>query len=194
MPYKDKAKQKEAQQRSYQANKAHCRERRQTCRSRDREFVRSQKKECCYCGEKDERCLDFHHLGDKTQTVCQLVRDAASIENIKAEIAKCEVVCSNCHKKRHVPQIITDGSDWIGFNRARVEKRQWFIELLGRSWCSCGEKDSRCLEFHHVAEKRYKISYLITSGHSLRYLQEEISRCEVLCSNCHRKEHSGNVW
>lgn len=44
--------------------------------------------------------LDFDHLGDKRETIANLVRAAASIETLLSEIAKCELVCSNCHRIR----------------------------------------------------------------------------------------------
>jgi hypothetical protein len=57
----------------------------------------------CQCGEDDFRCLEFHHT-DPTQkeyTVGQMVKH--SMKLILAEIAKCKVMCSNCHKKLHHP-------------------------------------------------------------------------------------------
>lgn len=56
---------------------------------------------CIKCGEDDSRCLDFHHR-DKTKkikAVSQMVRDRAGKETILAEIAKCDVLCANCHRK-----------------------------------------------------------------------------------------------
>lgn len=44
--------------------------------------------------------MDFDHL-DPTQKEFDLSNGAGySLKRILAEIAKCEVVCSNCHRKR----------------------------------------------------------------------------------------------
>lgn len=45
--------------------------------------------------------MEFDHIGsDKIAAVSKLVTDNASLERIKAEIAKCELVCANCHAIR----------------------------------------------------------------------------------------------
>jgi len=56
---------------------------------------------CMICGEKEIVCLDFHHLNpeDKDYSIGNLV--VFSIERIIQEIAKCILVCKNCHAKIH---------------------------------------------------------------------------------------------
>jgi len=52
----------------------------------------------------------------------------------------------------------------------------------------CGEKDPACLDFHHdVGDKESAISNVKTWG--IKKLEEEISKCIVLCANCHRRLH-----
>lgn len=55
---------------------------------------------CVDCGESDIVVLDFDHLGDKIAGVATLVNKGARLELIEQEIAKCEVVCSNDHRRR----------------------------------------------------------------------------------------------
>lgn len=52
----------------------------------------------------------------------------------------------------------------------------------------CGQKDPVLLEFNHLdpASKSGNVSEMIRSGASLRRLQAEIGKCEVLCANCHQ--------
>ena len=54
---------------------------------------------CVDCGESDIRVLDFDHLGDKKQNVSNML-NGSSFESIIAEIAKCEVRCANCHRRK----------------------------------------------------------------------------------------------
>lgn len=65
-----------------------------------KEFISSYKmgKGCVDCGyNKHHSALDFDHIkGEKKLNVCF----AKSIAQAKKEIAKCEVVCSNCHRIR----------------------------------------------------------------------------------------------
>ncbi len=59
---------------------------------------------CCDCGEKDFIVLEFDHKENKTLNVSDMVRLCFSLEKIKEEISKCDVVCRNCHKRRTAKQ------------------------------------------------------------------------------------------
>jgi hypothetical protein len=52
------------------------------------------------------------------------------------------------------------------------------------------------MDFDHVrGEKRYTIGKLVASMLSLDYLLEELSNCDLVCSNCHRlRTFSRKVW
>ena len=54
---------------------------------------------CTDCGETDPVVLEFDHLGDKEFGIAQAVA-YRSWQTILDEIAKCEVVCANCHRRR----------------------------------------------------------------------------------------------
>ena len=63
------------------------------------------KRGCACCGYSDHAAaLDFDHIDPKTK-----VRDIAqmhtvSVEKLKLEISKCQVLCANCHRiKTHDP-------------------------------------------------------------------------------------------
>jgi hypothetical protein len=63
--------------------------------------VRSQG--CADCGENHPAVLEFHHVDprDKSETIAQMVALNRNWKRIEAEIAKCVVLCCNCHRKRH---------------------------------------------------------------------------------------------
>lgn len=54
----------------------------------------------------------------------------------------------------------------------------------------CDENHIACLEFHHTdpSTKEANIGSKVRSW-STKKLLEEIAKCEILCANCHRKEH-----
>jgi hypothetical protein len=77
--------------------------RRNTCIAENREFLKDyfEKHHCVDCGESDLVVLEFDHIyGVKTFNVGEAVVQGFSLEKIKQEIQKCEVVCANCHKRR----------------------------------------------------------------------------------------------
>lgn len=61
---------------------------------------------CTDCGESDPVVLEFDHLRDKLFDVSAALTQRAW-PSILAEIAKCEVVCSNCHRRRTARRVGT---------------------------------------------------------------------------------------
>lgn len=60
---------------------------------------------CIDCGETDPVVLDFDHVkGEKVMAVAHMVTAGRKWSTIEAEIAKCEVRCANCHRRRHAKQ------------------------------------------------------------------------------------------
>lgn len=57
---------------------------------------------CVDCGETDIRCLEFDHLDPtaKVAAVSFMVQEVWSWARIIAEIQKCVVRCSNCHRRK----------------------------------------------------------------------------------------------
>jgi hypothetical protein len=57
---------------------------------------------CADCGgEFPPHLLDFDHVsGDKLADICAMRMRTVAREAIRAEIAKCEVVCATCHRAR----------------------------------------------------------------------------------------------
>ena len=54
---------------------------------------------CLGCGETDVLVLDFDHQRDKVTDVSAMVRHGWSTQAIELEIAKCQVLCANCHRR-----------------------------------------------------------------------------------------------
>jgi hypothetical protein len=56
---------------------------------------------CIDCGESNPIVLEFDHVRDKKHNnISSMIRRGNSIDNIKAEINKCDVRCANCHRKQ----------------------------------------------------------------------------------------------
>jgi hypothetical protein len=61
---------------------------------------------CSICSEDHPACLHFHHRdpNEKDIQIAQAANMGWSKEKILAEIAKCDVLCANCHAKLHYEQ------------------------------------------------------------------------------------------
>lgn len=57
----------------------------------------------------------------------------------------------------------------------------------------CSENDPCCLDFHHIRDKKHEISNMAYEGYSWESILDEIAKCVILCSNCHRKHHAGRL-
>jgi len=57
----------------------------------------------CPCGENEGCCLEFHHRNPATKikAVADMVADGYSRASIEREWNKCDVLCANCHRKKH---------------------------------------------------------------------------------------------
>ena len=205
MPYKDPEKQKEYLRKHYQANKEKYKKKSKRLRDDRREKLKELKATaiCCICGENDPRCLDFHHRNpeEKDFGITRAIRDRVAWSTILEEIEKCDLICANCHRKGHA-SLVAKGkkkghrSPHYERNKKRIERARRFVKRARESSkCEkCGEDRSECLDFHHRHGKDLTISELVARKASIAKLKEAIAKCDVLCANCHRVEHGGNIW
>jgi len=70
-----------------------------------RHFIQAHKAalRCVDCGENHPATLDFHHTNpaEKERSLGDIGKYGWSRTKVLAEIAKCVVLCANCHRKRH---------------------------------------------------------------------------------------------
>lgn len=69
---------------------------------RDRVFDILRNSACLHCGESDPTVLTFDHIDRslKKNEVGTLVSQGYSWETIESEIAKCQILCANCHMRK----------------------------------------------------------------------------------------------
>ena len=68
-------------------------------------------------------------------------------------------------------------------------KREFVNDYKKKQTCGkCNDKRWFCLDFHHLdrKQKRFNISECIRQGYGIEAIKEEMKKCIVLCSNCHR--------
>jgi len=151
---------------------------------------------CADCGERDPVILEFDHVAAKNGNVSDMVRHAVAPKRVAAEMDRCEVVCSNCHRIRTFSRmeyswrLVPDGVELDGRYTPGVRRNlKYVLALLRAAHCAdCGENDIRVLEFDHVDGKTGDVTVMARDGCSLARLEDEVDRCEIRCCNCHRRK------
>lgn len=105
----DKAHQASWYRRNSTRLKAKCGARRAAVRleTQKRVFAYLKEHPCVDCGEPDPVVLEFDHADrvTKLDTVARMMANGSPWPRIEEEIAKCDVRCANCHKRRTALQL-----------------------------------------------------------------------------------------
>lgn len=79
----------------------------------------------------------------------------------------------------------------------KAKHRQQIVDFVvdyKKTHCceSCGESRFICLDFHHRDrnKKSFAISEAVQNHRGLARIKIEISKCMVICANCHRVLHA----
>lgn len=136
---------------------------------------------CEVCGNGEIEVLCFHHedSADKEFIIgnCRSKKWSVSVKEIK----KCKLMCHNCHRELHY-------IEGLG-----VVVKNELLKLKGSSSCSkCGyDKCTNSLAFHHRSGKEFSLGDVVGKKLSvpIEQLKNELDKCDLLCFNCHAKEH-----
>jgi hypothetical protein len=98
------------------------------------------------------------------------------------------------YQKNYVKQHYLDNKEIYKQRAKESNKRyvQWFKEIKNSLVCTkCGENRPACIEFHHPehSKKETTVATMIRKQWSRKRVLEEIAKCEILCSNCHKDFH-----
>jgi hypothetical protein len=125
-------------------------------------------------------CMDFDHRGEapKVGTISQLI--GHSFDKILSEIAKCDLICANCHRMRTRKRQRAAAKHHLA---SRLK-----IETLKTSPCfDCkGCFSPECMDFDHRDPKSKSMNIAQMIGRRLDKILGEIAKCDLICANCHR--------
>ena len=85
---------------------------------------------CMRCGYKRSlSALEFHHRdeGTKEFNISGTRLAAVAWERLLAEVGKCDLLCSNCHKELH------DEDGWIHENGRRTPSRRLVVQPVAQT-------------------------------------------------------------
>jgi len=101
--------------------------------------------------------------------------------------------CSNCRKRKPYSKEKRD-KFYKAAKERRIRIKKELVKQLGGICFICGkEYPICCFDFHHKGGtlKKTEISKLIALQSKEKQLYEEIKKCMLVCSNCHRIIHWG---
>lgn len=72
---------------------------------KERQFVTEYKEKCTCktCGEQDPSNLHFHHIEPSKKSFSLAAMAYHSVKEVRQEMAKCHVLCKECHTRVHHP-------------------------------------------------------------------------------------------
>ena len=129
----------------------------------------------------------------KICSVCKVEKPLTEFNKNKAKADGHGDKCRPCMKKYRKRHYRKNREEIIGkVIKRKMEIRDWLRGYKSNLVCSkCGERHPATIQFHHndPSEKDRSIAEVVNLGWSFERIEKEISKCTVLCANCHSKEH-----
>jgi hypothetical protein len=186
----------------YARNRAQELDRVRTRQAATLEFLRELRRvPCADCGGRFEPYqLDFDHRDPATKSFAVMTGRAMlmSRDRLLKEVAKCDVVCANCHAIRSARQAAQRGESRrasrpetarsASARRHALKRRDFVLALRDRPCADChGQFPAVVMEFDHrdPALKRFDVAH--SWCRSVRSISDEALKCDVVCRNCHRR-------
>ena len=130
---------------------------------------------------------------------CKLIKTTDQFYTVKTRPDGIGVYCSLCsrEKSRLRTKHLTafDRKKLSGYKKkVRISNKTWIVNKLGNKCLDCNETFPLCVyDFHHLNPKEKDIEPGLLLGRSRKVIEKKLSKCVLLCSNCHRiRHHEGN--
>lgn len=155
---------------------------------------------CQDCGQAfAPHQMDFDHRepAHKSFRVTGGAASLATVSTSRAEVAKCDIVCANCHRIRTArvnrARSVAQGHQGVsaGLDRKRAVWRaqaRLLDELRDVPCADCGGRFPSCaMDFDHRVDtiKAFTVTRMVGRSGTPRILAE-IAKCDIVCANCHR--------
>ena len=118
-----------------------------------------------------------------------------STERLLDEVAKCDIVCANCHRIRTWlrddpgSRRVVDGSSGLDRKRTSWRTHARLLDDLKDTPCGdCAGRFPPCaMDFDHrnARTKRTAVSRMIGRAGTAT-IMAEVAKCDIVCANCHR--------
>lgn len=106
--------------------------------------------------------------------------------------------CSNaCKQKDHYHRVKLQTNTYHSQTIRSLRRKLKLIEMLGGKCAKCGYAGNiAALHFHHqgLEPKEFKLDLRVLSNKRWNLILKEVSKCLLLCSNCHAEEHNPELY
>jgi hypothetical protein len=154
---------------------------------------------CADCGRRFRPYqMDFDHRDPSTKSFDVKAGRTMlmSTKRVLAEVAKCDIVCANCHRIRTREQhrvrlagLARGSSKRLPEKRAYWRSQAALLDRLRDVPCAdCNRGFPSCaMDFDHrdPMAKRSRVTSMIGRAGTARILAE-VAKCDIVCANCHR--------
>jgi len=135
----------------------------------------------------------------KTCTKCHRVKPESEYYTQDKTTGRLHAECKACYAEQrksyaamHYLKYGDKYRERARIRRARIKKelRLKISDYLRYKSCErCGENDLIVLDFDHIdpRNKTSSIARMLTNGLEWELIMSEISKCRILCANCHRR-------
>ena len=141
----------------------------------------------------------------KTCTKCGVEKQITEFNWAKKGVSR-EGRCREClkayhgeHYKKNKTTYQKNQRQYRKTQRGKKKEKERFdgvkrmlVRWLSKHPCiACGEDNPVVLETHHrnPDEKNASIGTLVGAGRNWEFIKTELAKCDVLCANCHKREH-----
>jgi hypothetical protein len=128
----------------------------------------------------------------KICTKCNRILDTKNF-NKGSGTTKFRSQCKSCSKKQCKQYYQNNKEGYFRRTKKYKDSVKKFLDSKKSVPCfDCGETyPSFVMDFDHLSDKTFNISHAAAAGYSLKRIKEEVNKCQVVCSNCHRERTFG---
>lgn len=158
-----------------------------------RALLETAKEGCCVdCGYSYPRqAMDFDHRPGvvKRFDLSKSLGTRYALDTVREEIAKCDLVCANCHRIRTEARRPSPKKDASKQTLVYRELRDWVNSIKNTPCEGCHRIFAPTqMDFDHIdpSSKVRAVTMMIQRRYSRGTILEEIKKCRLLCVVCHR--------
>ena len=135
-------------------------------------------------------------MKNKICSICKLAKPLTEFNFKNKKLNKLQSCCKDCQRQKEKDYYNEhkqkDREKTLLSKKKHRQKILAFLEDIKKDGCClCGEKDVSCIDFHHLYDKEFNLA--CSPSYSMAKIKCEVSKCILLCANCHRKLHAGHI-